>query len=110
MGILQYNFNFLSGFAPLIGADFRGMVQSGKNKTGTDVQENNPMRFNVNPDLNIEPIHDHILITFKDSRMVDEQHIARIEDSILEVADLAHQKQIILNLIKLIFMKYCTVL
>jgi anti-anti-sigma factor len=46
------------------------------------------MRFDLNnPYLLIEPVYGDIVITFKDSRIVDENHLRKIEADILQLGE-----------------------
>ena len=46
------------------------------------------MRFDLNnPNLLIEPVYGDVVITFKDSRIVDENHLSKIEADILQLGE-----------------------
>jgi anti-anti-sigma factor len=63
------------------------------------------MRFDLNNiHLDIEPIYDDILITFKDERIVDEDHILRIKTDILKLAEQSPRKWIVLDFRKVRFL------
>lgn len=63
------------------------------------------MRFDLNNmHLDIEPIYDDILITFKEERIVVEDHLSRIATDILKLAEQAPGKWIILDFKKVKFM------
>ena len=56
------------------------------------------MRFDLNnPHLLIEPIYGDIMITFKDARIADEDHIATIEKYIMELVDISPGTMITLD-------------
>ena len=63
------------------------------------------MRFDLNNiHLDIEPVYDDILITFKDERIVDQDHINRIKTNILKLAEQSPQKWIVLDFRKVRFL------
>lgn len=63
------------------------------------------MRFDINnAHLDIEPIYDDILITFKEERIVMEEHLDQIGADILKLAQQAPGKWIILDFKKVKFM------
>jgi len=46
------------------------------------------MRFDLNhPYLLIEPAYGDVVITFKDARLVDEEHIGKLEETIIQLAE-----------------------
>ena len=46
------------------------------------------MRFDLdNPYLLIEPVYGDVVITFKDARLVEEDHLSKIEATILQLAE-----------------------
>ena len=56
------------------------------------------MRFDLNnPHLLIEPIYGDIMITFKDSRIADEDHIAKIEGDIMKLVDISPGTRVTLD-------------
>ena len=63
------------------------------------------MRFDLNNvHLDIEPVYDDILITFRDERIVDEVHIDRIKTDILKLAEQSPRKWIVLDFRKVRFL------
>ena len=63
------------------------------------------MRFDLNNvHLDIEPVYDDILITFKDERIVEEDHILRIKTDILKLAEQSPRKWIVLDFRKVRFL------
>lgn len=63
------------------------------------------MRFDLNnPHLDIEPVYDDITITFKDSRLVMEEHLERIGTELIALAEQACDKWIILDFKNVKFM------
>ena len=63
------------------------------------------MRFDLNnPHLYIEPIYDDVLITFKDERIVDEDHIATIENHIMKLISISPGTMVVLDFKKVRFM------
>ena len=56
------------------------------------------MRFDLNnPYLLIEPIYGDVLITFKDARIADQDHIESIEKHIMELVDITPGTMITLD-------------
>ena len=63
------------------------------------------MRYDLdNIHLNIEPLHDGIMITFKDEKIVEQDHIERIKADILKLAEQSPQKQVVLDFRKVNFL------
>jgi anti-anti-sigma factor len=63
------------------------------------------MRFDLNnPHLLIEPIYGDVLITFKDARIADEDHIAKIERYIMEIVDISPGTMVTLDFKNVRFM------
>ena len=63
------------------------------------------MRFDLdNIHLNIEPLHNGVMITFKDERIVEDEHINRVKTDILKLAEQSPQKQIVLDFRKVRFL------
>ena len=56
------------------------------------------MRFDLNNQhLLIEPIYGDVLITFKDARIADEDHIAKIESDIMKLVDISPGTRVTLD-------------
>lgn len=63
------------------------------------------MRFDLdNPHIQVEPIYDDVLITFKDPRIADEAHIARIEQDITKLLNISPKTMVILDFKNVRFM------
>ena len=63
------------------------------------------MRFDLNnPHLDIEPVYDDIVITFKEERIVMEDHLDQIGADIFKLAEQAPGKWIVLDFKKVKFM------
>jgi anti-sigma B factor antagonist len=63
------------------------------------------MRFDLNnPYLLIEPVYGDVVITFKDSRIVDENHIRKIEADILQLGESQPGKNMTLDFKNVQFM------
>jgi anti-sigma B factor antagonist len=63
------------------------------------------MRFDLdNPHLLIEPVFGDVLITFKDERIADEDHIAAIEQEIMKLTDFEPGAMLTLDFKKVKFM------
>ena len=63
------------------------------------------MRFDLNnPHLLIEPIYGDVMITFRDARIADEDHIATIEKYIMELVDISPGTMVTLDFKNVKFM------
>lgn len=63
------------------------------------------MRFDLNnPYLQIEPVYGDVIITFKDSRLVEQDHLARIETDIIQLAESQPGTNMTLDFTKVQFM------
>lgn len=63
------------------------------------------MRFDLNnPYLLIEPVYGDVVITFKDARLVDEEHIKEIEGMIIQLAESSPGTNMTLDFKKVKFM------
>lgn len=63
------------------------------------------MRYNLNnPHLDIEPVYDDIVITFKEERIVMEDQLDQIATDILKVAEQSPGKWIVLDFKKVKFL------
>ncbi len=63
------------------------------------------MRFDLdNPYLLIEPVYGDVVITFKDARLVEEDHLAKVEATILQLAESEPGSHMTLDFKKVKFM------
>lgn len=63
------------------------------------------MRFDLNnPYLLIEPVYGDVVITFKDTRLVDEDHIRELEETIIQIAETEPGTNMTLDFKKVQFM------
>lgn len=63
------------------------------------------MRFDLNnPYVLIEPVYGDVVITFKDARLVEEDHIRKIEEVIMQVGESAPGTNMTLDFKKVQFM------